>query len=101
MVADRLMNWLGNCNCFVQGFADDVVILISGKFLSTWCGVIGLNVNADKISMALFSQTGGIWRVFSPQNSLILNNQVKYLGVILDSNLNWKFLMITEYGRAV
>jgi hypothetical protein len=38
-----------------------------------------------------FSQTGGIWRVFSPQNSLILNNQVKYLGVILDSNLNWKF----------
>jgi hypothetical protein len=35
MVADSLVNWLGNCNCFVQGFADDVVILIIGKFLST------------------------------------------------------------------
>jgi hypothetical protein len=45
-------------------FADGVVILISGKFLSTicnlmqselncvqnWCGEIGLNVNADKTS---------------------------------------------------
>jgi hypothetical protein len=59
MVAKSLLNQLGNCNCFVQGFADDVVILISGKFLSTicdltqralncvqnWCGEIGLNVN--------------------------------------------------------
>jgi retron-type reverse transcriptase len=37
MVTDSLLNWLGNCNCFVQDFADDVVILISGKFLTTIC----------------------------------------------------------------
>jgi hypothetical protein len=62
MVADSLLNRLGNCNCFVQGFTDDVLILMSGKFLSTicdlmqralncvqnWCGEIGLNVNVDK-----------------------------------------------------
>jgi hypothetical protein len=62
MVADSLLNRLGNSNCFVQGFANDVVILISGEFLSTicdlmqralncvqnWCGEIGINVNADK-----------------------------------------------------
>jgi hypothetical protein len=29
MVVDSLLNRVGNCNCFVQGFADDVVILIS------------------------------------------------------------------------
>jgi hypothetical protein len=34
-----LLNRLGICNCLVQGFADDVVILISGKFLSTICVV--------------------------------------------------------------
>jgi hypothetical protein len=82
-VADSLLNRLWNCKCFVQGFADDVDILISGKFLSTicdlmqralnclqnWCGEIGLNVNADKISMVRYT-IRGIWRVFSPQNSL-------------------------------
>jgi hypothetical protein len=40
MVANSLLNRLGNCNCFVQGFADDVVILISGKFLSTICDLM-------------------------------------------------------------
>jgi hypothetical protein len=68
MVADSLLNRLGNCNCFVQSFAEDVVILISGKFLSiicdlmqralncvqNWCGEIGLNVNANKTNMVLF-----------------------------------------------
>jgi hypothetical protein len=64
----------------VQGFADDVVILISGKFLcdlmqralnfvQNWCGEIGLNVNADKTSIVLFTKR----RVFSPQDSLTRN----------------------------
>jgi hypothetical protein len=51
-LADSLLNRLGNCNCFGQSFADDEIILICGKFLSTiydsmpralkcvqnWCG---------------------------------------------------------------
>jgi hypothetical protein len=50
-------------------------------------------------------QKGGIWRVFSPQNSLtntelILNNQVKNLGVILDSKLNWKFHIDNRIRKA-
>jgi hypothetical protein len=40
MVADSLLNWLGNCNCSVQGFADDVVIFISGKFISIICDLM-------------------------------------------------------------
>jgi hypothetical protein len=51
MMADSLLNRLKNFNCFVQGFADDIV----RKLFDT---------------------------------ELILNNQVKYLEVILESKLN-------------
>jgi hypothetical protein len=97
---------VGERNCFVQGFANNVVIRISGKFLSNicdlmqralncvqnWCGEIGLNVNADKTPMVIFTKNeyfGGFF--FAPRlfdTELILNNQVKYLRVILDSKLN-------------
>jgi hypothetical protein len=60
MVADSLLNRMENCNCFVQGFAEDVVILIGEKFPSNicdllqravncvqnWCSEIGQDVNA-------------------------------------------------------
>jgi hypothetical protein len=109
MMADSLLNRLGNCNCFVQGFANDVVILISGKFLSTicdlmqralscvqnWCGKIGLNVNADKTSMVLFTKKR---KTFDTE--LILNNQLKYVGVILGSKLNWKFRIDNRIRKA-
>jgi hypothetical protein len=77
----------------VQGFADDVVILISGIFLSTicdlmqralncvqnWCGEgeIGLNVNADKTSLVLFTKRRNVESFFAPRlfdTELILNN---------------------------
>jgi hypothetical protein len=75
MVTDSLLNRLRNCNFFVQSFADDVVILISGKFLSTiydlmqralncvqnWSVEIGLNVNAhNTMHLWYCSQKGGI-----------------------------------------
>jgi hypothetical protein len=81
MIAESLLNRLGSCNCFVQGFADDVVVLISGKFLSTicdlmqralncvqnWCGEKGLNVNADKTSMILFTKRRNLEGFFAPR----------------------------------
>jgi hypothetical protein len=101
----------------VLGIADDVVILISGQFLSTiydsmpralncvqnWCGEIGLNVNADKTSMVLFTKRRNLEGFFAPKlfdTELILNNQVKYLGVILDSKLNWKFHIDNRIRKA-
>jgi hypothetical protein len=113
MVADSLLNQLGNCNCFVQGFADDIVILINGKFLSTMCdlmqnalncvqnccGEIGLNVNADKKSMVLFTKRKNLEGFFAPRlfdTELVLNNQVKYLG----GKLNWKFHIDNRIRRA-
>jgi hypothetical protein len=83
----------------VQGLANGVVILISGKFLSNicdlmkralncvqnWCGEIRLNVNADKTSMVLFTKRTYLEGFFAPKlfdTELILNNQVKYLGFL-------------------
>jgi hypothetical protein len=40
MVADNLLNRFGSCTCFEQGFADDVVILISGKFIIIICDLM-------------------------------------------------------------
>jgi hypothetical protein len=81
MVTDSLLNQLGNCNCFVQGFADDVVILSSRKFLSTicdlkqralngvqnWCGEKGLNFNSDKTFMVLFTKRRNLEGFFAPK----------------------------------
>jgi hypothetical protein len=80
IVADSLLNRLANCNCF----SDDVVILISGKFLSTicdlmqralncvqnWCGEIGLNVNAVKISILIFTKRMNLEGFFAPNSFL-------------------------------
>jgi hypothetical protein len=109
--------WLGNCNCFEQGFADDVVILISGTFLSficdlmqralnfvqNWCGEIRLKVNSDKTSMVFFTKRRNFEGFFVPKlfdMELILNNQVKYLVVIPDSKLNWKFHIDNRIRKA-
>jgi hypothetical protein len=74
MVADSLLNRLGNCNCSVQALADDVVILISEKSIriifdlmqralncvQNWCEEIGLSFKIRHLWY--FSQKGGIWR---------------------------------------
>jgi hypothetical protein len=44
--------------------------------------------------MVLFTKRGNLEDFFDPKlfdTELILNNQVKYLRVILDNKLNWKF----------
>jgi hypothetical protein len=81
----------------VHGYADDVVILIGVKFLSTifdlmqgvlncvqcWCDVAGLSVNADKTSMRLFTIRRNFEGFVAPKlfnTKLKLNNQVKLSG---------------------
>jgi hypothetical protein len=44
MVVNSLLNQLGNYNCLLQGFANYVIILISGKFLSTVCDAKGIKL---------------------------------------------------------
>jgi Reverse transcriptase (RNA-dependent DNA polymerase) len=70
MVTDSLLRRLGNQGLWAQGFADDVVILINGKFLSTvcelmqralsqvqeWCEEVGLSVNPNTATAILFTR---------------------------------------------
>jgi hypothetical protein len=62
--------------------------------VQNWCGDIGLSVNAEKTPMVHFTKRRNLQGLFAPKlfdTELILKNQVKYLGVILNCKLNWKF----------
>ncbi|XP_055714217.1 uncharacterized protein LOC129808462 [Phlebotomus papatasi] len=70
MVVNSLLVQLNSANAYTQGYADDVCIVIRGKFLSTlcelmqraltiveeWCGSSGLRVNPDKTALIVFSR---------------------------------------------
>ena len=96
LVADSLLLWLTKQGVFAQGYADDGVILVCGKVLSTmseimqrilwgveeWCKKRDLRVNPIKTVMILFT------RKYKPESvrpvtfysqQLTLANQVKYL----------------------
>jgi hypothetical protein len=63
-------------------------------YIQNSCGEIRLNVNADKTYMVFFTKRRNLEGFFTPKlfdTELLPNNQVEYLGVILDSKLNWKF----------
>lgn len=91
----------------VVAYADDVAILISGKFLDTlsdlagrairkldvWAREKGLNVNPGKTEMVLFTNSNNIRNFKNPRlkgERIELKAHAKYLGVILDSKLLWK-----------
>jgi Reverse transcriptase (RNA-dependent DNA polymerase) len=106
MVIDSLLCRLESQGLWAQDFADDVVILINGKFLVTVCELmqralsivqgwyeqVGLSVNPNKTTASLFTKNRNLNGFIKPTlcvEELELQNQVKYLGVILDSKLNW------------
>ena len=91
----------------IVAYADDVVILITGKFLSTisdvmqfelnelssWATSKGLGVNPEKTELVLFTRRYKIEQFRLPVLGgieLKLANEAKYLGVFLDSKLSWK-----------
>jgi hypothetical protein len=95
---------LYNAHCQAQGYADDVVLLQKGKFMSTRCHrmqgalncvencyrQIGLSVNTEKTTMVLFTNNRKIRGFYNPRlfgTELRMRNQVKYLRVILDKRL--------------
>lgn len=106
MPGNGLLRKLNELGFPTYGFADDYLILISGMCISTlfdlmqqalravenWCNEIGLSVNPSKTSLVLFTERRILNGVRSLQffgSELNVTNQVKYLGVILDSKLNW------------
>ena len=107
MIADSLLKWLSKRGVYAQGYADDGVVLVIGIVLSTvceimqravkgieeWCTSHQLTVNPTKTEMVLFTRRqkiGQMKRITFYEQELTCVKQVKYLGVILDSKLNWK-----------
>ncbi|XP_058982786.1 uncharacterized protein LOC131804232 isoform X1 [Musca domestica] len=91
----------------VVAYADDVVLLIAGKFvqtisdlmqgalvtLSRWARRNGLGVNPSKTELVIFTKRRK-YPTFTPPKldgvRLNLSLEAKYLGTILDHRLSWK-----------
>jgi ribonuclease HI len=91
---------------YTQGYADDIVILILGKYanvvselmqralkiVESWCIQEKLSVNPDKTALVPFTKRRKLEGLKSPTffgTQLQQTGEVKYLGLILDSKLTW------------
>jgi len=105
VVDDLLARFSGN-GVFIQGYTHDICLLAMGEFPNTlsglmkWalltvdtrCNGVRLSVNPDKIGSVAFTRKRKLPGFFEPQFfgvQLSLSGLVKYLGVILDSQLTW------------
>jgi hypothetical protein len=103
---DSLIELDGN-GCYTLGCADDIAILICGKFVNTvselvqealsivqqWCDRTQLSINPQKMVIVQFTQKGDLRGLKEPVFSghiLQLTTMVRYLGLILDVGLKWK-----------
>jgi hypothetical protein len=107
LVVNDLITRLSGSGIFIQGYANDICLLAVGKFpntvsgliqwalstVETWCNKVGLSVNPDKTGLIAFTRKRKLQGLFEPQLfgvTLRISMSVKYLGVILDSQLTWK-----------
>lgn len=106
MVIDGLLKELNESGFNTEGFADDLVILLIGKYEDTlssmmnaafsivddWCRKNGLTVNPQKTKLVLFTNKRKLLNMKRPRlNGIQLEfaKEVKFLGFILDHKLSW------------
>ena len=107
LVVDSLLRRLNDKGFRTIGYADDITVLISGKFegvlcnimqtalriIETWCTENALSANPAKTELVLFTRKRKLGNLRLPTlfgTSLHLTGEVKYLGIILDKTLTWK-----------
>ena len=113
MVVDSLLNTLNDNGYFTQAYADDIAVVITGRYTDTlcdlmqnaitiierWCLVKGLNINPDKSELVMFTNKRKLEDLQGPtlfRKQLRFTSQVKYLGIILDAKLNWSSHMASK-----
>jgi hypothetical protein len=106
-VVDELIWELNDGGYYTVGYADDIAILINGKFPQTvsevlqtalctvqqWCKRTYLSINPNKTIIIPFTRKQNIRGLKEPilfNNTIQLSSEVKYLGLILDKGLTWK-----------
>jgi len=68
------------------------VMQVALRRIEKWCPDHGLSVNPDKTEMALFMSKRiltGMKPILLFRKELTITDQVKHLGIILDSKLTW------------
>ena len=107
LIEDDLLELLTSNRICCQGYADDIVILASGKFVDTlcdivqkglglakgWCSGVGLNINPSKTTIIPFTKRRslpGLKDLSLDDRVLEMAGTVKYLGLTLDSTRRWK-----------
>ncbi|XP_017465837.1 PREDICTED: uncharacterized protein LOC108358852 [Rhagoletis zephyria] len=107
LVANELLGKFEGKAPRLIAYADDIAIVVTGKFLDTisnvmesalrvvhrWATTVNLEVNADKTDAVLFTRRYKIPAWKPPRLNgaeLSIKDHTKYLGVILDSKLMWK-----------
>ena len=106
VVVDDLLTSLSSNGYDVQGYADDLVIVVRGKHdevisnlmqnaltrIWDWCVSSGLSINPSKTVIVPFTKRKKV-AIAAPSlngTTLELKTEVKYLGIILDQKLTWK-----------
>jgi len=117
MVVDSLLHQLNRAGFFTIGYADDITILLNGKFegvlcnlmqaalqlVEGWCTANSLSVNPSKTELVLFTRKRKTEALKLPALfgiNLQLSKEVKYLGITLDQKLNWSKHLDTKINKA-
>ena len=106
LAVDGLLEELRKAGFEVVGYSDDIVIMcrgiavlpLSGRMraaldmVERWCARHGLTVNPDRTECVLFTRKRKLDDFVGPlfyDRTLKLIQKTKYLGLMLDSKLNW------------
>lgn len=117
LVVDDLLRSLEAKGFEVVGFADDIVIVVRGKFdnivsekmqqalkyTQSWCIKEGLSINPSKIVIVPFTKKRKVnLKSFKiGEVEIQVSSQVKYLGVILDAKLSWNAHLDSTINKAI